>query len=277
MHKLQNCATCTISQVAQLHKLHNLQNCTTCRIAQLAELHKLHNCLFAHLHKLHKSLHSLPQEVLSLTLPVRWGLLCYWLLVNQTLLSFIMRDSHDIDQHPSLLAAFVLLVLVAPSYIVLHFLPRLTFPIFIISLPPLPEPNWLQNPANFSVVANLNFKPSNLATTRANPNFPSQNVRLQFPHGSEYCIYWQNLVSSIRSSLLYDAAVMIALVKAVALNAKSKPVILSITCSGSTADEDWHDVSFSDTTESFYYTKNRVSEQSAKLVDKIASNIMCSQ
>ena len=43
-----------------------------------------------------------------------------------------------------------------------------------------------QNPANFSV-ANLNFKPSNLTTTRANPNFPSQNVRLKFPHGSEYC------------------------------------------------------------------------------------------
>ena len=58
--------------------------------------------------------------------------------------------------------------------------------IFIISLLPLPQPNWLQNPANFSV-ANLNFKPSNLTTTRANPNFPSQNVRLKFPHGSEYC------------------------------------------------------------------------------------------
>ena len=146
------------------------------QFAQLAQFHKLHNCLFAHLHKLHRSLHILPQEVL-----------CYGLLANQTMLSFIVRDSHDIDQHPSFLADFVLLVLVAPSYIVLHFLPRLTFPIFIISLPPLPEPNWLQNPANFSIVANLNFKPSNLATTRANPNFPSQNVRLQFPHGSEYC------------------------------------------------------------------------------------------
>ena len=41
------------------------------QFAQFAQFHRLHNCLFAHLHKLLRSLHIFPQEVL-----------CYGLLVE---------------------------------------------------------------------------------------------------------------------------------------------------------------------------------------------------